>query len=135
MKKSILVLLVLLTGCAEKPLDEQKAKEVVSQLIKLSDEGDYNAVENLYTAEFNSSEPFEIKREKLERLRNSLGPVKSVEFISVTHVAEFGMPQQAKIVCRVQHQNINTIETFSVQEDEGGYRVASHKVESENNAT
>ncbi len=132
MKKTIAVfLLTLLTACAEKPLDAEKAKEVVKQLLEYIDNGAWDKIESLYTAEFNASESVEVKTQKLMRLRDTLGPVKTVEFISATDVAEFGQPRSVVLKYKVIHKRATTIETFTVQEDEGGYKISFHSVETE----
>ena len=132
MKNILLILCVLsFVSCAEKPLDVETAKKVVELLIEKSDKQEWDAVGELYTAEFNSSEPVEIKKQKLARLRDTLGPVKSIELISATNVAEFGRPQQVVLKYRVVHSRITSIETFTVQEDEEGYKISTHHVETE----
>ena len=135
MKKLLSLFLILsFVSCAEKPLDVNEAKKVVELLIDKSDKGEWDAVGDLYTAEFNSSEPVDIKTKKLIRLKETLGAVKSIEFVSATNVAEFGRPQEVILKYRVIHDRITSIETFTVQEDEGGYKIGAHLVESENNA-
>lgn len=126
-------LLLFLASCAEKPMDQEPAKKVVEELIMKTDAEDFDAVEKLYTAGFNSSEPMEVKKEKLLQLKKVLGDVKSMEFVSATHVAEFGQPKKLVVEYKVHHTKITSIETFSVVEDEGGYRIASHSVKSEGN--
>ncbi len=130
---SLLFILVSLVSCAEKPLDVETAKKVVERLIAKADQGDWEGIEDLYTAEFNASETPEIKTQKLQRLRDTMGKVQSVEFVSATNVAEFGRPQEVILKYRVVHDRVTSIETFAVREDEGGYKVGSHMVESENN--
>ena len=132
MKNAIFLMLVLgFVSCAEKPMDVDQAKKVVEELITLTDKGDYEALEKLYTPAFNQSEPMEVKIEKLNRLKEMLGPVESVEFINSTHVAEFGQPKAVMLEYKVHHANVTTIEKFSVVEEEGGYRVSSHSVETQ----
>lgn len=135
MKNSLILLLMIsFISCAEKPLDVNTAKQVVESLITRAGQGDWNGIEDFYTAEFNASETPEVKTQKLAKLRDTMGPVESMEFISATNVAEFGRPQQVVVKYRVVHSAITSIETFTVQEDEGGYKIATHLVESENNA-
>jgi hypothetical protein len=131
--KHLLALLFIfsLTSCAEKPLDEATAKKVVEALIDKTDKGDWEGIENFYTAEFNASETVEIKVQKLIRLRDTMGPVQSKELISATHVAEFGQPQQVVLKYKVVHARVTAIETFTVQEDEGGYKVSAYSAETE----
>ena len=126
-------LLMVLVSCAEKPMDQEQAKKVVEELIMKTDAEDFDAVSQLYTAEFNSSEPMDVKKEKLLQLKKVLGDVKSMEFVSATHVAEFGQPKKLVVEYKVLHSRITSIETFSVVEDEGGYKIASHSVKSEGN--
>ncbi len=128
---NFIFLLMFLVSCAEKPMDQEEAKRTVEELILKTDAEDFEAVANLYTAEFNSSEPMEVKKEKLLQLKKVLGKVKSLEFISATHVAEFGQPKKVVIEYKVLHSKIASIETFSVVEDEGGYKIASHSVKSD----
>jgi len=128
----LIIISINFLACAEKPMDVEIAKQVTEALIKESDAGNYEAVEKLYTPAFNESEPMDVKIEKLNRLKNILGDVQSVEFISSTHQAEFGQPKKLILVYRVKHSKITTIESFSVVEEEGGYRIAAHSVESEN---
>lgn len=128
--KYIFVLLFL-ASCAAKPMDEENARKVVEELIMKTDAEDFEAVAKLYTGEFNASEPMEVKKEKLIQLKKVLGDVKSLEFISATHVAEFGQPKKMVVEYKVFHSRITSIEIFSVVEDEGGYRIAAHSVKSE----
>jgi len=131
--KQILAILLTLTfvSCAEKPLDLASAQKVVEALIDKADKGDWEGIEDFYTAEFNASETVDVKVQKLIRLRDTLGPIKSKELISSTDVAEFGKPQQLVLKYRVAHASATTIETYTVQQDEGGYKIASQSVETE----
>ncbi len=124
-----LILTFSLVSCAEKPLDEATAKKVVETLIDKADKGDWEGIEDFYTAEFNASETVEIKVQKLIRLRDTLGRVKTVEFVSATNKAEFGRPQEIVLVYKVVHTRVTAIETFTLQQDEGGYKVSSQSVE------
>lgn len=127
-----LTLFLMICSCSSKPMDTEAAKKVVEQLITAIDEENFNELDHLYTAEFNSSEPIEVKQEKLLHLKKILGNVTGMEFVSSTLVEEFGQPRKLVIEYRVLHTRIHSIETFSVVEDEGGYRVSSHSVVSEN---
>ena len=132
MKRILTIFMFLaICSCQEAPLDVEKAKAVVEQLMEFSDKGAWDKVGELYTAEFNASEPVEIKQQKLVRLKDTLGAVKSKEFISSTDVAEFGQPRKVLLKYKVIHHRATTFETFTVQEDEGGYKISSHLVESE----
>ena len=132
MKHLLAILFIFsLTACAEKPLDTDMAKKVVEALMDKADKGDWEGIEDFYTAEFNASETVEVKVQKLIRLRDTMGSIQSKEFVSATHVAEFGRPQQVVLKYKVVHSRVNSIETFTVQEDEGGYKVSSQMVETE----
>ena len=85
---------VVVVSCAEKPMNVDEAKRIVEELIVKADAEDFAAVEKLYAPEFNLSEPMEIKRKKLLKLKGVMGSVKSVEFLSFKHVAEFGQPKK-----------------------------------------
>jgi hypothetical protein len=126
------IALFLITSCSQKPMDVEVAKSLVERLITETDAENFDALPEIYSPAFNQSEPIEVKREKLLQLKDALGNVTGMEFISSTLVEEFGQPRKLVIEYRVLHSKINTIEKFSVVEDEGGYRVASHSVESEN---
>lgn len=133
MKYTLLVCsLLIFAACAEKPLDENRAKSVAEEVIAAADAGDYAKVESLYAPSFLESEPMEIKKEKLERLRTTLGKVQSVEFLKSTSVAEFGQPLKLVLEYKVTHAGAVTIEKFSIVEEEGGYKIASYGVESAN---
>jgi hypothetical protein len=132
MKKLLIFLIIFsLASCAEKPLDEATARKVVELLMEKTDNADWEGIDEFYTAEFNASESVDIKVQKLVRLRDTLGQIKSKEFLSATKVAEFGRPQQIVLKYRVVHTRTTTIETFTLQEDEGGYKIAAHSVETE----
>jgi hypothetical protein len=132
MRHILIILFVLgLVSCAEKPMDVEQAKKVVELLIRETDAGNYNALENLYSPAFNQSEPIDVKQKKLERLKDILGKVEQVEFINFTHVAEFGQPKQIVLEYKIKHTKVTSIEKFTVIEEEGGYRVSSHSVETE----
>jgi hypothetical protein len=124
-----ILLLIFAVACQEKPLDVEKAKQVVEKLMELTDKGAWEQIGELYTAEFNASETIEVKQQKLMRLKDTLGSIKSKEFISSTDVAEFGQPRRVLLKYKVIHKRATTFETFTVQEDEGGYKIASHLVE------
>jgi hypothetical protein len=125
-------MIVALAGCKREPMNEADARQLVEDLIIQADAGNYDNLKNFYSPAFNQSEPVEVKKEKLMHLQKVLGPVTGMEFISATHVAEFGQPRKLVLEYRVLHTKINTIEKFSVVEEEGGYRVSSHSVQSEN---
>ncbi len=126
-----ITILLFFVACAEKPLEVETAKKVVESLISKADKGDWEGIEDLYTAEFNASETPEVKTQKLMRLRDVLGRVNEIEFISSTDVAEFGRPRELVLKYRVFHERVTSLETFTVQEVEGGYKVSAHSVESE----
>jgi hypothetical protein len=124
--------LLLMASCAQKPMDVDAARQLVERLIKETDAENFDVLEELYSPAFNQSEPIEVKREKLLQLKSATGSVTGMEFLSSTLVEEFGQPRKLMIEYRVLHTKINTIEKFAVVEEEGGYRIASHGVESEN---
>lgn len=126
------ITLLMIASCSQKPMDVDVAKELVERLITETDTENFDALPEIYSPAFNQSEPIDVKREKLLQLKDALGNVTGMEFLSSTLVEEFGQPRKLVIEYRVLHTKINTIEKFSVVEDEGGYRVASHSVESEN---
>ncbi|MBL0342210.1 MAG: hypothetical protein IPP71_15650 [Bacteroidetes bacterium] len=128
-----LFLSILIVSCAAKPMDVNEAKRVVEELIVKIDQEDFAAVEQLYSTEFNASEPMETKKEKLLQLKRALGKLKNMEFISSENVAEFGQPAKVILEYKVFHSKITSIETFSVVENEGGYKIGSHLVKSEGN--
>ncbi len=128
---SLLLCIWLVSGCAEAPLDQDQAKQKAEALIMATNDRNYEAVKEIYSDEFLLSEPMDIKKEKLDHLRNVLGEVKAFEFLSAEHIAEFGQPQRVVLSYRVHHAHVTTIEKFSVVEGEGGYRVSSHSVENE----
>jgi len=132
MKHALFILItVAFFSCAEKPMDVDQAKQVAEELIKQSNAGNYEALEDLYTPAFNQSEPMDIKIEKLSRLKNVMGDLQKIEFLKHTHVAEFGQPKAVILEYRIIHSLVTSIEKFAIVEEEGGYRVASHSVESE----
>ncbi len=132
-KLIILIFTISIISCAQQPMDVQEAKTVVEELILKTDQEDFDAVEKLYSSDFNASEPMEAKKAKLLQLKKALGKVKNLELISSENVAEFGQPAKVILVYKVFHSKITSIETFSVVEDEGGYKVASYLVKSEGN--
>jgi hypothetical protein len=125
--------LLMIISCKEKPMDVDEAKRVVEELILKIDAEDFNTVETLYTPEFNASEPMEAKKVKLLQLKKVLGAVKNMEFVKSENVAEFGQPSKVILEYKIYHTKITSIETFSVIEEEGGYKIASHLVKSEGN--
>lgn len=126
-------LLLTVVSCKEKPMDVDEAKRVVEELILKIDAEDFTAVEQLYSPEFNASEPIESKKAKLLQLKKVMGSVKNMEFVKSENVAEFGQPAKVILEYKIYHTKITSIETFSVIEEEGGYKVASHLVKSEGN--
>ena len=94
-----------------------------------TDAGNYEKVEQLYAPAFLESEPMEDKINKLEQLRNVLGPIQNIEFVSATSVAEFGQPQSMVILFKVTHSNQTTSEKITIIEEEGGYKVSGYSVE------
>lgn len=128
----LLLAVATLAGCASEPMDVDKAKKLVEEVITQADAGNFDALQDLYSPAFNQSEPIEVKKEKLLHLKKVLGDVTGMEFVASTLVEEFGQPRKLVIEYRVMHTRVNTYEKFSVVEEEGGYRVASHSVQSEN---
>ena len=127
---AISVLVVCLAAsCAEKPLDVDKGRKVAEELISRTYTGQLDGIEELYTAAFNASEPADIKKDKLTRLKFTLGDIQKMEFVSSTQVAEFGVEQQLELKYRIHHKRATTLETITVMEDEGGYKVSAHMVE------
>jgi hypothetical protein len=129
---TVVLLSFFFFACSQEPLDVEKAKKVVEELIMQTDAENFEAVQNLYTPAFNESEPMDVKREKLLHLKKVLGNVESVEFLISTDVKEFGQPRKLVLEYRVKHTKITTLEKFSVVQDEGGYKISSHGVQSEN---
>jgi hypothetical protein len=127
-----IIFVISLAGCAEKQMDEEKAKSVAEAHINAANKEDFSALEELYASDFLASEPMKQKEKKLRQLREVMGEVKGKKFLRLTHISEFGQPQQVEVLYEVEHTNIKSIEIFRIIEDEGGYKISSYSVESTN---
>lgn len=124
-----LCLVIMLVSCEEPPLDEGKCITLVESYMKEAYSQNYDAVMEMYDPSFLESEPEDIKREKLKKLYDALGPVEDFDFVTATDIKEVGVPRQMKLEYGVRHAKASTIETFVVVEAEGGYKIAGYYVE------
>lgn len=132
MKKSIVLLAVFTItcfGCGK--VDQGKAKTLVESLINTADKGDYAGTSKFYTDEFNGSESIDVRTQKYKDLKEAFGDVKSMECISVRDSTDGDDRPIVKLIYRVKHTKLTSLEAYSVVSQNGDYRVESQDVRQE----
>jgi len=132
MKKVIasLIVLALLAACNFGKIDKAKGQQLVEQLLTDLQQKNYSSLDKYYTASFNESEPRAQKEEKFRQLENTMGTIKSFEFISSTEQqdADRGVNQlelKYKVVC----EKVTVRETYHVINDEGDMKIVFQNIE------
>jgi hypothetical protein len=130
MKKLPLFIGLLLCGCLGK-MDNNKAKTIVEALIQKENSGDYQSMSQFYTNDFNEGEPVDSRTTKFKTLHDSFGDMTSMEALSVRDSTDPNELNCVYLVYRVKHAKMNTVEKFTVINDEGTYKVEQHSIDME----
>lgn len=133
MKKitAALFFILILAGCSDKP-EIPKAKETVEALMHAIDQEDYQGASEYYTADFNASEPAEVRTEKFRQIRDAFGKLESFALKESKEEARFGEPAEVILTYTVRHSALNSVETFVVVKEEGKHKVSRHDIKGEN---
>lgn len=132
MKKIIpFLVLLILAACTPEKLDLVKSKELAESLIKKISEGEYTSLSVFYTGSLNEGESEEARAEKFTKLNNAFGKLKSFEMIKAEDEVMFGEPSRIILTYRIEHENVTSTETFTIEKEEGEYKVARHQIVAE----
>lgn len=126
MKKLLLVLCIAFTACSPQ-VDENTAKQKVSELLELLKNGQIDKAESYYSDSFNASESTEIRKKKFEQIEAASGPIKSFELISSEKqvIDERNiLILKYKVVCERLTLNHN----FIVAKEEGEHVILNHEI-------
>ncbi len=132
MKKSIVLLAVIAItcfGCGK--VDQGKAKTLVEGLITTIDKGDYANTSKFYTDEFNSGESPDIRTQKYKDLKDAFGNVTGMECISMKDSTDGEDRPIVKLIYRVKHSKMASLEAYSVVSQNGDYKVESQDIKQE----
>ena len=133
MKKLLLLLTLFVCGCAVfSKVNLKKAEAVVQKLIKAENNGDYQSTSQYYTDDFNHAEPLQARNAKFKELHDTFGDMTGVELISAKDTTDPSDWPCARIIYRVKHTRLNSVETFIVIWDKGHYKVEAHNIVADN---
>jgi len=124
------VLLILFTSCDFGKIDHPKAKALVENLLYDLKAENYSSLDKYYTSSFNESEPLDQKAEKFKRLKDTMGAMKSFEFISSEEKkdADKGI-NQLELKYKVACEKVTVLETYLVINDEGDQKIIFQNIE------
>lgn len=129
MKKLAFILAIFITGCTSvMKLDQQKAKDLVEALEQKINAGDYAATTQYYDEVMNRNQTPEQRAENFRKLRAAVGDYVSMECTSVKNGTDENDMPCVNLVYKIKHTKINTIESFTVVREEGGYKVSVHDI-------
>ena len=120
------ILVLSLVACSTVPTINE-GKQVAETLIKEADKGNYEALSEYYTTEFNQGEPESLRVEKFKQLKEAFGDLQEIQMIDSATVSEEGVI----LKFLVKHTKLNSIETFVVVKEENKSKVAKHMVKNE----
>jgi hypothetical protein len=133
MKKAFVLLLLagIVCSCETGRMETPKAMQAVESLVREIDRENYSAAASYYTFDFNQSEPEEVRVKKFSKLKAVMGAVKSMTVTDSLNEATMGEEARVVLTYKISRERVNSVETFIVKRDEGGYRIASHSIRSE----
>jgi hypothetical protein len=120
-----LVAVSMLTSCAK--ITEQQATETCTKLLTALQAKNYDAMQDLYSAEFNEIETADKRKEKHQALFNATGDIQSFKLVSAKETALDDRPVFA-VNYDVQCANTLTHHDFIVATDEGDVKIISHVI-------
>lgn len=126
MKKLLLIFCIALTACSPE-IDENTAKQKVSELLELLKSGQIDKAEDYYSDSFNASENTEVRKKKFEQIEAASGSIKSFELISSEKqvIDERNiLILKYKVVC----ERLTLTHNFVVAKEEGEHVVLNHEV-------
>jgi len=129
MKKLAFILAIFITGCTSvMKLDQQKAKDLVEALEQKINSGDYAATTQYYDEVMNRNQTPEQRAENFRKLHAAVGDFVSMECTSIKNGTDENDMPCVNLVYKIKHTKINTIESFTVIRNEGGYKVSVHDI-------
>lgn len=132
MKKLFVILSILCLatwGCGH--VDQTKAKVLVESLIQKIDSGKYDQTSAYYTDEFNGGESLNMRAAKYQELKDAFGTVTSMQCISIKDSTDPDDRPIVKLIYRVKHTKLTSIEAYSVVSQNGDYKVEEQDVKKE----
>ena len=115
----------LFSSCAK--ITEKQATETCTKLLTALQAKNYDAMQDLYSAEFNEIETADKRKEKHQALFNATGDIKSFKLVSAKETA---FDDRAVFAVNYDVQCVNTLthHDFIVATDEGYVKIISHVI-------
>lgn len=126
-----LVLMLSIISCNREKIDLAKAKTVIENLVSTTDKGDYKNISQYYTDGLNEGEPEAVRTEKLEKLKQMLGGVETITFVSSNDTTYNDLPALF-LVYKIKHHKATSIQQFIMIKEKGEYKIARQDIESIN---
>jgi len=132
MKKLFIVLCIVCVatwGCGH--VDQTKAKALVVSLIQKIDSDKYDETSAYYTDEFNAGESLSVRIAKYKELQDAFGNVVSMQCISIKDSTDPDDRPIVKLMYRVKHTKLTSLEAYSVVSQNGDYKIEEQDVNKE----
>ena len=123
---TFIFIILLLSACSATTLDMSKAKSCSQNFLNALKENNFEEAEKYYSIDDYSSDISGTRSEKLEELANSIGKVVSYSVIDSAYVEnkEDNTPGIV-LTYKVENEKINSKQIFTIQKEDGEYRIVS----------
>lgn len=125
---SFILVVLLLSACTSSKLDMGKAKQCTDSFLNSLKINNFEEAETYYTDDEFYSESTQTRSEKMEELSLSIGKVISYNLIDSSYVEISGEPTRISLTYKVENEKMNSLQTFVIQEEAGGYKIISQDV-------
>ena len=119
----------ILFGCGFGKVDPEKAKAVAEKYLADQKNETYDNIDDYFTPSFNDSEPLASKIEKLNQIKDVLGPIESFE-LSDTKVTERGLddPSTVQLTYMVKYAKGTARQIFIIMNEEGKHKITNQNI-------
>lgn len=120
---------IILISCTGQDLKMSEAKTTAETAINLIGNQDFEKLSEMYSTDFSTSEPKEVRLQKFKQIIDATGPVQSFELKDSTSSNEIGEESRITLTYTVKHANLNTIETYKITKESGNYVIAGISIQ------
>ncbi len=125
----IILITIFLYACAGQDMETGKAKKAAETAIGLIGNEEFEKLADLYSNDFSTSEPKEVRLQKFKQIIDATGPVQDFELTDSTSESEIGEESRITLTYKVKHSRLNTIETYKISKESGNYVIAGINIQ------
>lgn len=126
---SFVIISFILLSCTGQDMEINKAKNAAETAIGLIGNKEFDKLVEMYSNDFSTSEPKEIRLQKFNQIIDATGTVQNFVLTDSTINSEIGEESRIILTYKVKHANLTTIETYKIGKESGNYVIAGINIQ------